>query len=62
MSPNSLSHWQAFQRPMEKRDIISLQIVGQIVMIIEFYIYLAIVIGLVTIGMILACSLYNAFN
>lgn len=31
-------------------------------MIIEFYIYLAIVIGLVTIGMILACSLYKAFN
>ena len=31
-------------------------------MIIEFYIYLAIVIGLVTIGMILAYSLYNAFN
>jgi len=31
-------------------------------MIIEFYIYLAIVIGLVTIGMILACSLYNAFS
>ena len=31
-------------------------------MILEFYIYLAIVIGLVTIGMILIYSLYNALN
>ena len=33
-----------------------------LIMILEFYAYLALVIGLVTIGMILAYSLYNAFN